>query len=177
MQKLWVCNLDKHGIFLPHQQMTWNNCVGRDSMQEIENTVSKEEDLIGNLVFSKLLEGLEKQKSQDAVTGWIFFFLFLLQNHAPSAVTQRLLNYCFAHPCAPHSQAHDQRVERGIWMLEASLPLGVCTSAGTSEERHPPPPLQSHALTSHCMNVNHIHPKAKKRSLRNVIFSLIAPFT
>lgn len=109
--------------------------------------------------------------------GFSFFFFFLLQNHAPSAVTQRSLNYCCAHPCAPHSQAHDQRVERGIWMLEASPSLGVCTSAGTSEERHPPPPLQSHALTSHCMNVNHIHPKAKKRNLRNVIFSLIAPFT
>ena len=27
------------------------------------------------------------------------------------------------------------------------------------------------------MNVNHIHPKAKKRRLRNVIFSLLAPFT
>ena len=50
-------------------------------------------------------------------------------------------------------------------------------STDTSEERHPPPPLQFHALTSHYMNVNHIHPKAKKRCLRNVIFSLLAPFT
>ena len=32
-------NLDRHEIFLPHQQMMWSNCVSQDSMQEIENTL------------------------------------------------------------------------------------------------------------------------------------------
>lgn len=94
MQKLFVCNLDRHEIFLPHQQMMWNNCVGWDSMQEIENTLSV--SIRGfNREFGifKILEGLEKQKSQGAVTSWIFlFFFFLLQNHAPSAVTIRVLH-------------------------------------------------------------------------------------
>ena len=178
MQKLFVCNLDRHEIFLPYQQMMWSNCVGWDSMQEIENTLSVSIRRGFNREFGifKILEGLEKQKSQGAVTGWIFFF-FLLQNHTPWAVTQRLLNCRCAHPCAAHSQADDQRVECGIWMQKTSPSLGVCMSTDTSEERHPPPPLQFHALTSHYMNVNHIHPKAKKRCLRNVIFSLLAPFT
>ena len=85
MQKLFVCNLDRHEIFLPYQQMMWSNCVGWDSMQEIENTLSVSIRRGFNREFGifKILEGLEKQKSQGAVTGWIFFFFFFCFKFIP----------------------------------------------------------------------------------------------
>lgn len=140
-----MCNLDRHEIFLPHQQMMWSDCVSQDSMQEIENTLSVSIRRGLNREF-----GIFKIKSGCCHRLDFLFFFFLLQNHAPFAVTQRLLNYCCAHPCAPHSQADDQRVEPVIRMLKSSPSLGVCMSADTSEESHPP----SISLTIPCINIS-----------------------
>ena len=56
-------NLDRHEIFLPHQQMMWSNCVSQDSMQEIENTLGilNRKNFIKELII-KAFEGLEKPK-------------------------------------------------------------------------------------------------------------------
>lgn len=105
---------------------------------------------------------------------------FLLQSHIPSAVTQRWLNCCSGHLCAPHSQAGIERVECGTWMLKVAPSFGVCWSADTyigvlyrKRSSTSFPILCTYMSLAECKSCHHT---SLKRSLRNVIFSLPASF-